>query len=395
MKLIQISSKHYKFLYDLLSERKQFENISHKKLPSYNNHVKFIKSKPYSKWLLIECKEKIIGSVYLSKNNEIAIWIKKGIKDYKMKIRKKVLEEIITKFKKVHGNKYDYSKINYRGNHKDIDIYCKKCDRYFAQRPSVHKRGGGCKVCSSKEGKYHFKKTKEEFISGASIKHRNKYDYSKVIYNNDRSKVIIICSEHGKIKQSAGEHYRGKVPYCCSPSKPVMLEEWKERANKKHFYHYRYDKVGETYKNKDSIVTIICPKHGDFYKHAGTHIGKQRPGGCYFCKTSRGEIIVKKILNKNKINFTYQKTFPGMKYINELECDFYLKDFNTVIEYNGEQHYKSNDFFGGINGFIEQQKRDKIKYEYLEKMKIKLIIVKYNISENDVESYILNKLNSK
>jgi len=304
-------------------------------------------------------------------------------------------EEIITKFKKVHGNKYDYSKINYRGNHKDIDIYCKKCDRYFAQRPSVHKRGGGCKVCSSKEGKYHFKKTKEEFISGASIKHRNKYDYSKVIYNNDRSKVIIICSEHGKIKQSAGEHYRGKVPYCCSPSKPVMLEEWKERANKKHFYHYRYDKVGETYKNKDSIVTIICPKHGDFYKHAGTHIGKQRPGGCYFCKTSRGEIIVKKILNKNKINFTYQKTFPGMKYINELECDFYLKDFNTVIEYNGEQHYKSNDFFGGINGFIEQQKRDKIKYEYLEKMKIKLIIVKYNISENDVESYILNKLNSK
>ena len=98
IKLIQISSKHYRFLYDLLSERKQFENISHKKLPSYNNHVKFIKSKPYAKWLLIECREKILGSVYLSKNSEIAIWIKKDIKDYKMKIRKKVLEEIITKF---------------------------------------------------------------------------------------------------------------------------------------------------------------------------------------------------------------------------------------------------------------------------------------------------------
>jgi GNAT superfamily N-acetyltransferase len=93
-----MSSKHYKFLYDLLTERKPFENISHKKLPSYNNHVKFIKSKPYAKWLLIECREKILGSVYLSKNNEIAIWIKKDIKDYKMKIRKKVLEEIITKF---------------------------------------------------------------------------------------------------------------------------------------------------------------------------------------------------------------------------------------------------------------------------------------------------------
>ena len=126
MKLIQISSKHYKFLYDLLSERKQFENISHKKLPSYNNHIKFIKSKPYSKWLLIECKEKIIGSVYLSKNNEIAIWIKKGIKDYKMKIRKKVLEEIITKFT---GKRY-FANINPR-NKKIINFYKKNGFKLF------------------------------------------------------------------------------------------------------------------------------------------------------------------------------------------------------------------------------------------------------------------------
>ena len=80
IKLIQISSKYYKFLYNLLSERKQFESISHKKLPSYTDHVKFIKSKPYSKWLLIQYNEKMVGSVYLSKNNEIAIWIKKNIK---------------------------------------------------------------------------------------------------------------------------------------------------------------------------------------------------------------------------------------------------------------------------------------------------------------------------
>ena len=103
-----------------MSERKQFENISHKKLPSYNNHVKFIKSKPYAKWLLIECREKILGSVYLSKNNEIAIWIKKDIKDYKMKIRKKILEEIITKFTR---KKY-LTNINPR-NKKIINFYKK------------------------------------------------------------------------------------------------------------------------------------------------------------------------------------------------------------------------------------------------------------------------------
>ena len=103
-----------------MSERKQFENISHKKLPSYNNHVKFIKSKPYAKWLLIECREKILGSVYLSKNNEIAIWIKKSVRDYKMTICKKILQEIITKFTR---KKY-FANLNPR-NKKMIDFYKK------------------------------------------------------------------------------------------------------------------------------------------------------------------------------------------------------------------------------------------------------------------------------
>ena len=120
IKLIKISFKHYKFLYNLLAERKSYENISHKKLPSYTYHVKFIKSKPYSKWLLIEYRDKIIGSVYLSKNNEIAIWIKKSIKDYKMGVHKKVLQEIITKFTR---KKY-FTNLNAR-NKKLINFYKK------------------------------------------------------------------------------------------------------------------------------------------------------------------------------------------------------------------------------------------------------------------------------
>ena len=103
-----------------MSERKPFENISHKKLPSYNNHIKFIKSKPYSKWLLIQYNEKMVGSVYLSKNNEIAIWIKKNIKEHKMKIRKKILQEILTKFVR---KKY-FANINPR-NKKIINFYKK------------------------------------------------------------------------------------------------------------------------------------------------------------------------------------------------------------------------------------------------------------------------------
>ena len=120
IKLIQISPKHYKFLYNLLAERIPYENISHNKLPSYTNHVKFIKSKPYSKWLLIEYGDKIIGSVYLSKNNEIAIWIKKSIKDYKMGVHNKILQEIVTKFTR---KKY-FTNLNAR-NKKLINFYKK------------------------------------------------------------------------------------------------------------------------------------------------------------------------------------------------------------------------------------------------------------------------------
>jgi len=67
------------FLYELLKERDPRVNISHKKMPSYAQHVKFVLSKPYTKWYVIIEDKKDVGSVYLTKNNEIGIFIKKNI----------------------------------------------------------------------------------------------------------------------------------------------------------------------------------------------------------------------------------------------------------------------------------------------------------------------------
>ena len=66
-----------KFLYDLLKERDPSVNISHKKIPTYAQHKKFVISKPYSKWYILEYNRKKIGSIYLSKQNEIGIFLKK------------------------------------------------------------------------------------------------------------------------------------------------------------------------------------------------------------------------------------------------------------------------------------------------------------------------------
>ena len=76
---LTIEETDYKFLYELLLQRKKIVNISHKKMPTYEEHVKFIESEPYSKWYIIQIDDKKIGSIYLTKENEIGIFLKEDI----------------------------------------------------------------------------------------------------------------------------------------------------------------------------------------------------------------------------------------------------------------------------------------------------------------------------
>jgi len=90
-----VTKNDLQFLYDLLKERDKKVNISHKKMPSYKNHVKFVMSKPYQKWYIIMNDKEKIGSIYLSKFDEIGIFIKKDWRG--SKIGHKALELIIEK----------------------------------------------------------------------------------------------------------------------------------------------------------------------------------------------------------------------------------------------------------------------------------------------------------
>lgn len=77
VRLRNVSQSDFKFLYNLLKERNPDINISHKKMPTYSEHVRFVKSKPYTKWNIIEYGKQKAGSIYLSKNDEIGIFLKK------------------------------------------------------------------------------------------------------------------------------------------------------------------------------------------------------------------------------------------------------------------------------------------------------------------------------
>ena len=76
IRLKKAGKEDYRFLYNLLKERDSIANISHRKMPTYEEHVNFVKSKPYSNWYIIEFKTRKAGSVYLSKTNEIGIFLK-------------------------------------------------------------------------------------------------------------------------------------------------------------------------------------------------------------------------------------------------------------------------------------------------------------------------------
>ena len=79
VKLKMVKKSSCEFLYELLNERDPKANISHKKMPNFAQHVKFVMSKPYSKWYVIEESKNNVGSIYLTKDNEIGIFIKKDL----------------------------------------------------------------------------------------------------------------------------------------------------------------------------------------------------------------------------------------------------------------------------------------------------------------------------
>lgn len=79
VKLKNVTKYDYRFLYELLKKRDPRANISHKKMPTYKKHVEFVKSKPYSKWQIIYYKNQKAGSIYLTRQNEVGIFIKKTL----------------------------------------------------------------------------------------------------------------------------------------------------------------------------------------------------------------------------------------------------------------------------------------------------------------------------
>jgi uncharacterized C2H2 Zn-finger protein len=223
---------------------------------------------------------------------------------------------------------------------------------------------------------------KDYFIKKAKTIHNKKYDYSLVDYVNSLTPVKIICPEHGVFEQRPKDHLLGKKCKKCS-GVYMDTEYFIEKANKIHGFIYSYDRT--IFKKASSKVILTCEKHGDFEQTPNSHLNGS---GCPICRESKGEKNIRNLLIRNNINFIRQHKFKDCINVKPLLFDFYLPEHNICIEFNGEQHYKSFNFFGGNDKLIKTQKNDSIKYDYCKNNNINLLIIN-NIKSINI---ILNKL---
>ena len=160
-------------------------------------------------------------------------------------------ERWIEKAKEVHGNKYDYSKVNYEKSNKKVMITCSKHGE-FNQTPNNHLYSG-CPACGNiKKG---LSSNTEEWIEKAKEVHGDKYNYSKVNYEKSNKKVMITCSKHGEFKQTPTIHLLGYGCSKCSDNYSPTTEEWIEKAKEVHSDKYDYSKV-EYKNNKTKVIII-------------------------------------------------------------------------------------------------------------------------------------------
>lgn len=297
--------------------------------------------------------------------------------------------EFVERAKLVHEINYDYTRVNYLNNHTKVEIVCPKHGTFLAN-PIHFLKGADCPKCAhALQAEKHKIK---DFAERANLVHGNLYDYSKVVYNKNNSKVEIICPIHGSFWQTPAGHLNGNGCPICGIEK---REENKRQEQENIFIaeaskYYDCSKV--IYFDNQTEVTLICKKHGEFKISPAAF---KRGNICPLCakeipaNVSLGEIKVASFFKEHNIKFQRNVIFEKCRDINPLPFDFYLEEKNLLIEYNGIQHYKAVRHFGGKEAFELQKKHDLIKEEFARENGFILLAISYKENLEKILSNIL------
>lgn len=254
--------------------------------------------------------------------------------------RTKTLNDFIEQSKSIHGDKYDYSKVEYVNSHTKVCIICPEHGEFW-QSPNNHLSGQGCPKCALEISRA---MPLEEFIEKARKVHGDKYNYNEVVYLGNKSKVQIICPIHGIFTQTPNGHLDGcGCPTCGKEnSRKLNSSNTKEFISKaKIIYGDYYDYSQSHYANCKKKLDVFCPKHGLFQTTPSNHLSGY---GCPKC----GNIISK----EENILFDYVKSLcndaiqQDRIILKGKELDIYVPSKHLAIEYNGlrwhSEQFKEN-----------------------------------------------------
>lgn len=211
------------------------------------------------------------------------------------KCKRKTSEQFIKEAMILYKNEeLDYSKVEYKNTSTKVTIICHKRDKNgiehgeFKIRPNDFLLGHYCPKCGREEQIKKRRSNKNEFVEKCKITHKENNDYSKVKYINNRTKVCIICPEHGDFWQTPANYLQGSgCPKCGKLLAQKKHNEnakssFIEKAKLKHNNFYKYNET--VYINSRSLINVICPKHGKFTIKANAHLNGQ---GCRICRNEK------------------------------------------------------------------------------------------------------------
>jgi Zn finger protein HypA/HybF involved in hydrogenase expression len=293
------------------------------------------------------------------------------------------LVKYIEKSNLTHDCKYDYSLITeYKGTMQKYPIKCHTHGVWEVSLDNHIIKKSGCPKCKG------IGFSLEEKIEKAKLLHDNKYDYSLIEEEiKQKNSYNFICKNCNSIFTNSWDNHINKKQGCpkCNPpgrKKRTIESLIKQVSILNTGYEYNWD----SYKGYfDNGFQIKCQKHGWFFQQISNHLMGQ---GCPKCKQSRGEKEIEKFLIKNGIKYETQKTFEGCKSKRMLPFDFYIPSKNLCIEYDGELHTRSVEFFGVDKSLEKTIKHDKIKNDFCRENSVNLIRISY-INFNNI-AYILS-----
>ena len=229
--------------------------------------------------------------------------------------KKLTTEEFIEKAKKVHGDRYDYSKVDYKDAHSKIVIICEKHGE-FLQIPNCHLSGNGCPECH-KDGK---RLTTEEFIEKAKKVHGDKYDYSKVNYKDTNSKITIICKKHGEFLQIPSCHLYDSngCPKCNFSKLEELVNSILEKMNLSFNNYSKFKWLGK--QNLDVYIESLSlgiESQGVQHFISIEHFGGEK----YFKLTQKRDKTKLRLSKKNGIDIIYFVT-PEMSHFSDIPDNF-------------------------------------------------------------------------